>query len=291
VTTTIPSPREVRVEGRTVGVYEYGDPSGTPVMVFHGTPACGAGFTWADAPARERGLRLIAPDRPGIGLSSRNASHRIGDYPVEVHALADALGVGQYAVWGYSGGGPYAVACAAFPAGRVTSVTVAAGMGQMGVWAGADDFEKTDRQMLGLVTKHPAVARVLLGTSARVARISPKVALKSFEAQLTPSDRTVAETLGPPEEALALFTQAFLRGARGVVADYAAIARPWGFDVADITVPMAIFHGDADAMVPLRHSEALAERVPGAALTIWPGEGHLGTITHVGDILDVARSA
>lgn len=286
---TVPSPREVDVGGRPVGVYEYGDPAGTPVMVFHGTPACGAGFTWADAPARERGLRLIAPDRPGIGLSRRATSYRISDYPAQVRALADALGIHQYAVWGYSGGGPYAVACAASPAGRVTSSTVAAGMGQMGVWASADDFEKTDRQMLGLVTKHPAVARVLLSTSGRVARISPKVALKSFVAQLNPSDRTVAETLGPPEEALALFTQAFLRGARGVVDDYAAIAQPWGFDVTTIDLPMSIFHGDADPMVPLRHGEELAKRVPGAQLTVWPGEGHLGTITHVGEILDAAK--
>jgi pimeloyl-ACP methyl ester carboxylesterase len=258
-------------------------------MVFHGTPACGAGFAWADAPARERGLRLIAPDRPGVGLSSRVEPFQVADYPAQVLALADAMGIDRFPVWGYSGGGPYAVACAALGGDRVTSTVVAAGMGQVGVWASFDEFEQTDRQMLNVVTKYPAVARIMLATSGRLARMSPKTAMKSFEKQLNDSDRAVALGLGDPNEVMALFTQAFLRGARGVVADYAAIAQPWGFDVERIDTPLAIFHGDADTMVPLRHGEELARRVPGAQLTIWPGEGHLGTITHVGEILDVLR--
>ena len=88
---------------------------------------------------------------------------------------------------------------------------------------------------------------------------------------------------------MALFTQAFLRGARGVVADYAAIAQPWGFDVESIATPLVVFHGDEDTMVPLRHGEELAKRVPGSQLTVWPGEGHLGPIAHVGEILDAVR--
>jgi pimeloyl-ACP methyl ester carboxylesterase len=163
---------------------------------------------------------------------------------------------------------------------------VAAGMGQVGVWATIEESEKTDRQMLELSTTHPALARFLLGASGRGARISPKIAMKSFEQQLNASDREVVLGLGPPREVMALFTQAFLHGAYGVVADYAAIAGPWGFDVETIATPMEIFHGDADTMVPLRHGEELAKRVPHAGLTVWPGAGHLGTITHVEDILD-----
>jgi pimeloyl-ACP methyl ester carboxylesterase len=283
----LPAPREVNAVGEVVGVYEYGDPDGAPVMVFHGTPACGAGFGWADAPARARGLRLIAPDRPGVGLSSRVPRFHVADYPPRVAALADALGVERFAVWGYSGGGPYAAACAALSGDRVTSTVVAAGMGQVGVWATFDEFEQTDRQMLNVVTKYPAVARVMLGTTGRLARWSPKTAMKSFEKQLNDSDREVVLGMGEPKEVMALFTQAFLRGAHGVVADYAAIAQPWGFEVERIDTPLTIFHGDADTMVPVRHSEELAKRVAGSELRIWPGEGHLGTITHAEEILGV----
>ena len=285
----IPQPREVKVGSAVVGVYEYGDPNGAPVFVFHGTPACGAGFAWADEPARERGLRLLAPDRPGVGLSSRRDAYTVADYPAMVGALADALDIHRFAVWGYSGGGPYAAACAAVLPNRVTKAVVSAGMGQMGVWAKSDDFEKTDRQMLDLAPKHPAIARLGLGVTGWLARRAPKMAMKSFEKQMNASDAALVPTLGPPDEAIALFTQAFLHGARGVVADYVALSQPWGVRVEDTAVPMIVFHGDADTMVPLRHGEELAARVPGAQLKVWPAAGHLGTVSEVGEILDALR--
>jgi pimeloyl-ACP methyl ester carboxylesterase len=272
-------------DGTSIGLYEYGDPAGRPVLVFHGVPACGAGFAWADEPARERGLRLLAPDRPGIGRSSGPALDTVSDYPARIATLADALGLDRFGVWGYSGGGPYAVACAGMLGARVTATAVASGMGQMGVWAEADDFAKTDRQMLGLAPKHPGVARTMLGVSAWLAKRSPKSALKSFAKELSPSDRELLPDLGPPEEVMALFTRAFQRGAGGVVDDYVTLAQPWGCPIeADGAV--TIWQGDADTMVPLRHARALAERLPKATLTIWPGEGHLGPIAHVADILD-----
>jgi pimeloyl-ACP methyl ester carboxylesterase len=290
MTTKPPPVREVRVGDRVVGIYEYGDPAGAPVMVLHGTPACGAGFAFADEPARERGLRLIAPDRPGVGLSTPSDPYTVADYPAQLGALADALELDHFAVWGYSGGGPYAAATAATLAARVPVAAVSAGMGQVGVWARFDDFEKTDRQMLAMATKRPWLAKLMLGVTARLARMSPKSAMKSFEKQMNDSDRAIVPFLGAPDEVMALFTHAFLRGAGGVVADYAALAQPWGVAVEETTIPVAIFHGDADTMVPLRHSEELAARMPNARLTVWPSAGHLGTIANVGEILDAVRT-
>jgi pimeloyl-ACP methyl ester carboxylesterase len=289
-TTSMPVAREIAVGADRVSVYEYGVPDGRPVLAFHGTPACGAGFDWADEPARVRGLRIVAPDRPGVGRSTPHTGWGVGDYPAMVVRLADSLGMDRFGVWGYSGGGPYAVACAAKLGERLTATVVSAGMGQMGVWATADEFEKTDRQMLGLATRHRAVARVMMGTVGRAARLSPKTAIKSFEKQMSPADWAVMQKLGEPKQAMALFTQAFTRGARGVVDDYAAIARPWDVDLTAIKTPVFVVHGDADPMVPLSHSRELVDRVPGAHLTVWPGEGHLATITHVGEILDVFQT-
>jgi pimeloyl-ACP methyl ester carboxylesterase len=203
-----------------------------------------------------------------------------------VAALADALGLDRFAVWGYSGGGPYAVATAGLLADRVTATAVSAGMGQMGAWAEADDFEKTDRQLLALCARHPRVARLILGVTGWLARRSPASAYKSFVKQLADADRPVLDRLGEPAQAVALFTEAFQDGARGVVDDYRAIGGPWGVDLAAIAGPVRVYHGTADTMVPLAHGEALAQRITGADLVCWPGEGHLGTITHVEEILD-----
>jgi pimeloyl-ACP methyl ester carboxylesterase len=286
----VPRSRDVVVgDGRTVGVYDYGERDGSPVLVFHGTPASGAGFAWADAPARERGQHLIAPDRPGVGRSTPS-DWTIADYPDQMAALADALGIERFAVWGYSGGGPYAVACAARLGDRVTATAVAAGMGQVGVWTTIDEFEKTDRQLLALSTKHPRVARIVMSTTARLARMSPKSAVKSFAKQLGPGDLQLMAMLGSPRETMALFTEAFgPHGARGVVADYVAVGQPWGVDLDAIRTPITIFHGEADTMVPLRHGEELARRLPSATFRVWPDVGHLGPVAHVGEILDSLR--
>lgn len=272
--------------GATVGYYEYGDPAGKPVLAFHGTPACGAGYAFADGPALERHLRVIAPDRPGVGRSSRRESWRVSDYPAMVAAFADALGFERFGVWGYSGGGPYAVACVAMLPQRIDVGVVSAGMGEVGVFAKAADFEKTDRQMLNMAVKHPGLARRIMAVSAWFAGRYPKTAMKSFEKQMNPADRAVASTLGEPDEAMSLFTRAFQNGPHGVVADYAALGQPWGFDVSAIVAPVKVWQGTDDTMVPLFHAEQLAERLPGATLHLWPGEGHLGTIAHVGEILD-----
>jgi len=282
----IPRPRTMTTQsGVVVGLYEYGDPAGEPVLVFHGIPACGAGFAFADEPARRRGVRLVAPDRPGVGLSAPAAAPAIGSYPAIVAELARDLGIGRFALWGYSGGGPYALACAAGLAWQVTRVAIASGMGQVGVWADAGDFATTDRRMLVMARKSPRLARAIMAASARLARLSPAAAARSFARQLSQSDKTVLAEMGPPAEAMALFTSAFLHGARGVIDDYRAVARPWGIDLAAIQAPVRIFHGDADPMVPLRHAQDLARRIPAADLVVWPGEGHLATVTHVGEVL------
>ena len=89
--------------------------------------------------------------------------------------------------------------------------------------------------------------------------------------------------------ALAAFTQSCKRGARGVVDDYVALARPWGFPVEKIAVPVHIFHATTDRIVPMRHSDELARRIPGARFSKWDGEGHLAIIEHVGEVLDVLK--
>ncbi|MGH9016786.1 MAG: alpha/beta fold hydrolase [Acidimicrobiales bacterium] len=270
---------------RVVGFYEFGAASGRPVLALHGTPACGAGFSFADDAARGLGLRVIAPDRPGVGLSSPEVGWGISTYPAMIDDLADALGIDRFSVWGYSGGGPYAVACAALLADRLDKAAVCAGAGQVGVWAELAEFEKTDRQMLEMSRRRPRLARILLSVAGRVARVAPSTVVKSFEKELSASDRAVVASYASPAEAIALFTQALLHGSRGVVDDYRVLGGPWNVDLTAITVPTRIFQGTDDTMVPLRHSKALADRVATAELIEWPGEGHLATVSHVDEVL------
>jgi pimeloyl-ACP methyl ester carboxylesterase len=271
--------------GRNIGVYEYGDPDGRPIIALHGTPSCGAGFDWTDGPARERCLRVIAPDRPGIGHSDPAPMASVAEYATDIEALADALGIERFVVLGYSGGGPYALAVAQRLPDRVESATIVSGAGEIGTWAKWKDLSRSDRQLTWLSLHAPAVARATLRVADAGARLLPTVALWSAEAEMSGPDRAVMRTLGS-REALALFTQALAGSAAGAVDDYALLARPWHVPVREISVPVHCWHGTADNLVPLAHTEALLERIPGARLTTWPDEGHLALITHVAEVLD-----
>jgi len=272
--------------GRAVGVYEYGDPEGSPVFALHGTPSSGAGFDWADAPARARGLRLIAPDRPGIGRSTRIAMPAVSNYAGELARLADALEIDRFTVLGYSGGGPYALAAAAALGERVCSTSIVAGAGEIGTWATFADLSRSDRQMTWLSLHASALARVALRAADLGSRLLPRVALWSATTEMIEPDRAVMHELGTPRQALALFTQALAHSSAGVVDDYARLARPWNVALDAITTPVHCWQGTADNLVPFAHAEALVARLPNARLTTWPGEGHLALITHVNDVLD-----
>jgi pimeloyl-ACP methyl ester carboxylesterase len=285
-----PPSRTVRTaDGRVTGYYEYGDPLGRPVVILHGTPACGAGFAWADGRARARGIRLLAPDRPGVGDSSPWTAGRgktVADYPPELRAFADALDLPPFPVVGYSGGGPYALAAAHDLVDRVPAVAVVSGAGQVGVWASVRDFETTDWLLTRLAGRAPILANVLLAASARAANLAPRTSLRFAKFEMSRADHAVMAQFPSARAALAVFSQSCRQGARGVVDDYTALGRPWGFAVDDISVPVRCWHATTDPIVPLSHSEELVRRVPGAHLSTWDGEGHLAIVDHIGEVID-----
>ena len=286
-----PEPRLVRTGlGLVVGYYEFGLPAGRPVLALHGTPASGAGFACAHTAAAARGIRLVAPDRPGIGYSDCAASTRgrtVADSVPELFAFADSLDLESFGLLGYSGGGPYALAAAHADPARVRAVALVASAGEVGGGATLRDYELADRLLSWAAVHAPPLARVALAISVEAARRVPSLALRFAEADLAPADRDVlARNFSSPRAALRLFTQAFLRSGAGVVDDYAALARPWGFAVEEVAVPVGCWHGTLDSLVPLRHSEQLVARLPQARLVRWPGEGHLAIIERGGEVLD-----
>lgn len=272
-------------DGRRAGYATYGDAAGKPVLLFHGTPASRITFSFVDEPARNLGVRAIAPDRPGIGLSDDQPNRGILDYPHDIAELADNLGLDSFSVVGWAGGGPYALACGAVLADRVNAVAVISGMAPLDDRASLDGFGRTEREALRLTHFAPWIAKPFYRALAEFVRWQPGLAVQTIRHSLSVSDK---QLLGEPdpEQVMAFFLEACRQGSRGVVLDYRLFTFPWGFDVANLTVPVHIFHGDDDRTIPYRHAEILAERIPGATLTTWKGEGHLAVWHHVTEVLE-----
>jgi pimeloyl-ACP methyl ester carboxylesterase len=285
--TEVRSARTVELrDGRAIGFADWGDPGGAPVIHLHGTPGSRLTFDYADAPAHALGVRLIAPDRPGIGLSSPNPGYTLEAIATDVADLADALGLERFGLLAWSGGGPYALATAAALGDRVTSLAMVAPAGLLDTRAARKGMSGLDRVAWVLSTFTPRAAAPMMGAAMRWSLRHPVNATKSFASKLPRTEMDLLATLPPEVEGPIIGSaEAGRQGGRGIVDDYRAISRPWGFRPEDVQAPVHFWHGDQDRYVPLRVSEELAARVPNARLTVLEGGGHLIALSEYERIL------
>jgi pimeloyl-ACP methyl ester carboxylesterase len=274
-------------DGRTLHLYDGGDPGGNAVVYQHGTPACGRLHPHDLEDARARGIRLIGFDRAGYGGSSANPGRAYRDEAGDVAALLDALGIDRFATWGHSGGGPPALACAALLPGRcVAAATLAsvapydaegldflAGMGEGNV----DDF---DLVLAGGDELEDALVR----SQVEFFSAGPDGLRQAMLSVLSPLDQEVM-TAEFAEWGFRVMSEGAGTRIEGWRDDNRACVSPWGFDLADIRVPVLLLQGTDDLMVPPQHGRWLAERIPGVEAEISETEGHLTLLANrVGDV-------
>jgi pimeloyl-ACP methyl ester carboxylesterase len=261
-------------DGRKLVYEQRGDPSGKPLLHFHGVPSSRLEGQ-AIGRSMPASVRLVSVDRPGVGGSDPKPGRTLAGWAADVSELADVLGIERFAVLGYSGGGPYALACAhAFPE-RLTVTGVAAGFAPPAPGF-LDGVGKTDRQLIGLTRRRAGwVAGLGLRMARRVAERKPERMHAQFEEELSEPDRAAYANPETREEVRLMFIEAMRQGPRAIVEDYSIYGRPWGFELEEISATVRIWHGDQDQLVPIRHSQTIAAAVPGAELNVRRGEGHL----------------
>lgn len=288
----IPSPRYegvVCLDGRReLGYAEYGPVTGRPLLWFHGTP----GGRRQIAPEMrqavfERGVRLIAVERPGIGDSTPHLYAALVDWAADVEMVCDALGLGRVAVAGLSGGGPYALACAHEMPERVVAAAVLSGVAPaVGEDAAVGGTSSLTRFLSPVFRRRYARSGVRLRRLVRVIAPYADQATELFASLMPPGDQRL---LADPQFR-EMFQDDLITGSRrfmhAVLLDVVHFGRPWGFSLGDIRIPVHLWYGDADNIVPLAHGEHLAKRIPHAVLRIRPGEGHLGGLGATSEILD-----
>ncbi len=270
-------------DGRLLGYAEYGDPQGRPIINCHGGLTCRLDVHPADAAARSAGVRLLSPDRPGIGLSSRLRNRTIGAWAGDVAALADQLGIDRFAVMGWSFGGPFAAACAALLPERVATTAIIAGGVPLDWPCAAKGFENTtDAVFFRLCQISPLLASVGLRTVGEVAAHTPTLWMRLGSSGMATRDVEAIERDGIREFALSIGEG--LRCPAGVVDDYLSYSRPWGFEYERIKGPVHLWQGDEDTFLPVAWSEEAARRIPHAKLSIVPGYGHFLARDHWAEI-------
>ena len=275
-------------DGRRLGFAEFGVPGGKPIFWFHGTPGARRQIPpEARLAARERGVRLIGLDRPGVGDSTPHLYPSILAWTRDVEVVADRLGLGSFGLIGLSGGGPYVLACAAALPKRVVAGAVLGGV------APTQGLEAPAGGLVRLAANFEPVFRHLhepLGVALTllvwVLRPFSSSVFNLYMRYSPEGDQAVFARPGMK----AMFLDDLLNGSRwglrAPVYDLVLFSRPWGFHLRDIRVPVRFWHGDADPLVPLAHGQHQAKLIPNAKLSVRPGESHLGSLAAAEEVLD-----
>ncbi len=281
--------RETEVDrgGRVLRVREAGDPGGTAVMYFHGTPGSRLDLSFGEDIAAAHGTRLIAFDRPGYGGSTA-APFGLASLAADAHAVADALGVARFATLGMSGGGPGALAAATIPGDRVIRAGVASGAAPFQQVPGAlESLDDNDRDAVALLATDPAAAAAgfAAGFEPLAAAAGGPGVAAALADLLSPRD---SELIQDPRLASALngtMREALRPGTSGGGWDNVSWLGPWDVDLSAIRCPVLLWYGSDDRFAPLAHGVWLSENVPGARLVVRDGEGHFGIYEHLGEML------
>ncbi|QLH80213.1 alpha/beta fold hydrolase [Halosimplex pelagicum] len=271
-------------DGRTLSYAEYGDPEGTPVFAFHGVIGSRLMWSLCDEDARERGVRLVAPDRPGFGASDFHGGRSLLDWPADVCALADELGIDRFGVTGFSGGGPHAMACAHAVPERVRGVSLVSTVTPPETRDRADPFNEA---VLSATRFVPGFSQAAFASSAWLADNAWPQFRTALKVGSPPEDRTIFD--GPAGETLfADGAEAFRNGSRGPAHDLPLVGDDWGFDARDCPHDVDLWHGRADATVGPDLARAFGDLLPAADLYLGDGAHYSTYVDNRGAILDAA---
>lgn len=272
-------------DGRQLALSEYGDATGVPVLFFHGTPNSRYFRHPNEDIATRLGIRVISFDRPGFGASDPYPQQTILQATEDVAELADALRLHQFAVVGISGGAPYALACAYAMPDRVPVVAALSAMAPLDLPGATHGMNTTNRLGFWIARHLPMLLPLALKPMAKGATKAPEVTLDKTAAAYAEPDQRIMERPEVREMYLQDMREAYRQGTQGHADDLRRLARPWGFALEDIHIPVTLWHGQLDQNVPQPMAQSMAERLPQAELKLIHDQGHLLMFDYWQDML------
>jgi pimeloyl-ACP methyl ester carboxylesterase len=270
-------------DGRILSFDDVGAPNGTPILYFHGVPSAHVEWhMWGNEALLQRlGVRLIAIDRPGVGSSTFHPHRRLSDWPADIVALADGLGLQRFSVLGYSGGGPYAAVCACKIPERLIHTAMVSSLAPFDLPGMLAGIAPGNVQFLKLAQQKPWLYRLLYWQLSLLAKYAPQQYLKRALATFEAADRAA---FARPDVHGAIFAASGT--SRGQQVDTALIIGAWDFNLNEIAVPVRLWHGDQDHNASLAMYRYLTQAIPQARPNLISGEGHISLIVkHAEDIL------
>lgn len=261
-------------DGRILGYAEYGDPDGIALLGFHGTPGSRLMFRIAHEAATDVKIRLIAPERPGFGISSRHPGHSLKTYAQDIAEFADHLGIDRFAVAGISGGGPYAAACAAYLADRIRTLALISPVGPVCGSEKADKIGPGHFFAFRIMPRMLPLSALICGIGRAAFLYIPQL---MYAFILSRSSSTDWHVLSRPEirqNLLAGVAEGCRPGIGALMQELAIFSRSWDLPFDEITAPSLLWQGLKDRNVPIHAAVRLGKLIPNCETHLIPDAGH-----------------
>jgi pimeloyl-ACP methyl ester carboxylesterase len=278
-------------DGRRVGYAEFGDVQGLPVFAIHGTPGSRYMFALTDEAARERGLRIIAPERPGYGLSDYCRQDALAHTAEDLNALADALVLDRFALIGVSGGGPHAMAAAASMPDRIALLALVSPVGPIAECHSRIRMTLFHRLVFTRMGRSKRACASFFWSLRNLIRLAPGVAHAALMRRVAPSDRAILTRADVRTNLRAAVSEGLRPGIKGALQDLRLFCGPWDLPLAKIDVPTIMWQGSDDTIVPPQAAYHLAETLPNCRLDIVQDAGHYWVFTQFARVLDAVQAA
>ena len=279
-------------DGRKLGYAECGDLNGKPIFHFHGHPGSRLEIRFFGEKPKEYGVHIISVDRPGFGLSDFQPERTLLDWPDDVIELADHLGLDKFVVIGISGGGPYAAVCAYKIPERLTYCGIGAGIGPINF--SKKGMMRSNRIGLFIARRFPFLLKTMIKAGMKAFGDPEKVqkSMENMAKKLPEPDRKLLQDPQYLNILLEEINEAFCSGPDGSVLESKIYAKPWGFDLKDISSDLQVYiwHGELDVNVPSSMGHKMCELIPNCKGKFFPNDGHLSMINHIDEILETLKS-
>jgi pimeloyl-ACP methyl ester carboxylesterase len=273
-------------DGRKMGYVDAGNAEGFPLFIIHGLPGSRLDALYiGEHISRSQEIRFIVPDRPGIGLSDFHPNRRILDYPADITALADILGLDEFSVFGISAGGPFAFACALKIPERLHAVGIASSIAPLDL-PGIMQNMGVGRYFFINARRLPWLVHLQFRMMKYGLRKNPSKVIEQVKATFPVPDQEVFVQEHMQQAFLASVEEMIRQGTDGMVYEAGLLARPWGFSVDEIQMPVKIWYGGQDTNTPPQMGRYFAEHVPNVEAHFMPEEGHFSIITrNIGEMI------
>ncbi|MFZ7124977.1 MAG: alpha/beta fold hydrolase [Desulfobacterales bacterium] len=263
-------------DGATIGFALYGDANGVPLLFNHGWPGSRLQGRILHEPALQLGVKVIAPERPGIGLSSPRSPFSLTSWAYCVRGLTSALGLKRSYLLGVSGGSPYTLASAAKDPERFISAGICCGAPPLG-----DDPERQRRLhwmyrfLIHIDQRAPVLSVPLMNlTRAAILGLPESIWMRALSACMPRPDRQALRHAQNRRIMAFSVQEAYRNGSSPLVQDGRRILSSWGFPVESIPLAVHFWHGLRDRNIPRESIRALVGRIPKSVEHVCDEDGH-----------------